>query len=475
MNYKTLINGAFVDAKEKLPVYNPSNNQIIAYVPNIHDENEINTIFENAHIAYLKFKDTPIKYRCDLLLKLADKLDEHKQELAQIISTEIAKGLKDSLIEVERSADYLRETVFEYQKLMQKPIIFDETVHHVKNKVATYYRIPVGVVLAICPFNYPINLLISKLAPALVSGNSLVYKPSTQGSLIGIRISELVHEVGFPKGVVNCLTTEARITGDLLVTNKYVKAISFTGGPKVGNHIAEITSKISLVLELGGKDPALVLDDADFELAANEIVKGAYGFSGQRCTAIKRVFVSHKNHDLLVNLINKKVDALTVGLPQQNPIITPLINSNSLKYNLSLVEDAIKKGAIVHQKIVYNEKNNLLHPLVIDNVTKEMRVAWEEPFGPILPIITYNSIQEAIDLINQSQYGLQACIFTTNYVSIEQLALQIESGTININKSSSRGPDILPFFGVKDSGFGIQGIVDAILSMTTIKGIIINK
>ncbi|BAO73679.1 NADP-dependent glyceraldehyde-3-phosphate dehydrogenase [Ureaplasma parvum serovar 3] len=358
---------------------------------------------------------------------------------------------------------------------MQKPIIFDETVHHVKNKVATYYRIPVGVVLAICPFNYPINLLISKLAPALVSGNSLVYKPSTQGSLIGIRISELVHEVGFPKGVVNCLTTEARITGDLLVTNKYVKAISFTGGPKVGNHIAEITSKISLVLELGGKDPALVLDDADFELAANEIVKGAYGFSGQRCTAIKRVFVSHKNHDLLVNLINKKVDALTVGLPQQNPIITPLINSNSLKYNLSLVEDAIKKGAIVHQKIVYNEKNNLLHPLVIDNVTKEMRVAWEEPFGPILPIITYNSIQEAIDLINQSQYGLQACIFTTNYASIEQLALQIESGTININKSSSRGPDILPFFGVKDSGFGVQGIVDAILSMTTIKGIIINK
>ena len=116
-----------------------------------------------------------------------------------------------------------------------------------------------------------------------------------------------------------------------------------------------------------------------------------------------------------------------------------------------------------------------MHPLVIDNVTKEMRVAWEEPFGPILPIITYNSIQEAIDLINQSQYGLQACIFTTNYASIEQLALQIESGTININKSSSRGPDILPFFGVKDSGFGVQGIVDAILSMTTIKGIIINK
>ncbi|WP_016829024.1 NADP-dependent glyceraldehyde-3-phosphate dehydrogenase [Ureaplasma urealyticum] len=475
MNYKTLINGAFVDVKEKLAVYNPSNNQIIAYVPNIHDENEINTIFENAHKAYLKFKDTTIEYRCDLLLKLADKLDKHKQELAQIISSEIAKGLKDSLAEVERSVDYLRETVVEYQKLMQKPIVFDETIHHIKNKIATYYRIPVGVVLAICPFNYPINLLISKLAPALVSGNSLVYKPSTQGSLIGIRIGELVHEVGFPKGVVNCLTTEARVTGDILVTNKYVKAISFTGGPKVGNHIAEITSKISLVLELGGKDPALVLDDADLELAANEIVKGAYGFSGQRCTAIKRVFVSQKNHDQLVNLINKKVSALTIGLPEQSPVITPLISTNSLKYNLSLVDDAIKKGALVHQPIIFDEKSNLLHPLVIDNVTKDMYVAWEEPFGPILPIIVYQDIKEAISLINQSQYGLQACIFTTNYDHIETLALQIEAGTININKSSSRGPDILPFFGVKDSGFGIQGIVDAILSMTTIKGVIVNK
>lgn len=134
MNYKTLINGAFVDAKEKLPVYNPSNNQIIAYVPNIHNENEINTIFENAHIAYLKFKDTPIKYRCDLLLKLADKLDEHKQELAQIISTEIAKGLKDSLIEVERSADYLRETVFEYQKLMQNQLFLMKQFTMLKTK-----------------------------------------------------------------------------------------------------------------------------------------------------------------------------------------------------------------------------------------------------------------------------------------------------------------------------------------------------
>lgn len=472
---KTLINGQFINTKNSLEVYNPANNELLALVPNIDDEAQINDIFKQAHNAYLKYKDSSIEDRVALLEKFASLIESNKEELATIIMNEVAKGYKDSLVEVERSVEYMRATNVEYLKLIKNPTVFDQSIHGVKNKVATYYRLPVGVVLAISPFNYPINLLISKLAPALVAGNSVVYKPSTQGTMIGIKLAELAHQAGYAPGVINCLTTDARKYGDLLVTNQYVKALSFTGGPKVGNRMAQITSKISLVLELGGKDPALVLDDADLELAANEIVKGAFSYSGQRCTAIKRVFVSSKNHDQLLTLINQKVNQLTVGLPKDNPTIVPLINNNTVKYNIDLLEDAKNKGAVWCQELKVDHNHNLLYPMVVDQVNEQMRIAWEEPFGPILPIIVYNHLDQALELINRSEYGLQASVFTSNLDNIEQLALQIESGTININRSSSRGPDILPFFGVKDSGFGIQGIVDAILSMTTIKGVVINK
>lgn len=472
---KTLINGQFINTKNSLEVYNPANNELLALVPNIDDQQQIENIFKEAHKAYLLFRNSTVDKRVDLLQKFANLIEINKEQLATIIMNEVAKSYKDSLVEVERSVEYIRATGIEYEKIMQAPIVFDQSMHGVKNKVASYYRLPVGVVVAISPFNYPINLLVSKLAPALVSGNSVVYKPSTQGALIGIKLAELAHQAGYPAGVINCLTTDASKYGDLLVTNKYVKALSFTGGPKVGNRIAEITSKISLVLELGGKDPALVLDDADLELAANEIVKGAFSYSGQRCTAIKRVFVSSKNHDQLLTLINQKVNQLSVGLPKNNPVIGPLINNKSIKYNIELLEDAKAKGGVWCQELKVEHKNNLLYPMVVDQVNEQMRIAWEEPFGPILPIIIYENLDQALALINRSEYGLQASVFTSDLNNIEQLALQIESGTININRSSSRGPDILPFFGVKDSGFGIQGIVDAILSMTTIKGVVINK
>lgn len=475
--YKTLINGKWVDAKEHLAIIDPTNNSQIALVPNINDKEVIEEVFYNANQAYLKYSKTTVEYRVNLLSKFADLLEQQQNEVADILSLEIAKNKKESLVEVARSVEYVRQTIVEYLKLIKEPQVFDEKIHNVKGKTAKYFRLPLGVVLAISPFNYPINLLVSKLAPALIAGNSVVFKPSTQGALIGIKVAQLLEQAGYEPGVVNCLTTEARVTGDWLVTNQYVKAISFTGGPKVGNNIAKITSKISLVLELGGKDPALVLDDADLDLTANEIIKGAFSYSGQRCTAIKRVLVSKNKKDELIAKLKPLVAKLTIGHPNDNPNITSLISNASLKYNVNLVQEALDMNAKLESEFKYEEDKNLLYPVLLSNVTKDMRVAWEEPFAPVLPIIEYDSIDEALQLINQSQYGLQASIFTssTDDELIKNLALQVESGTININRSSSRGPDILPFFGVKDSGYGVQGIVDAIISMTTIKGVVFNK
>ncbi|WP_031489229.1 aldehyde dehydrogenase family protein [Ureaplasma canigenitalium] len=472
---KTLINGEWIKTDETIEVINPSNNQVLALIPNISGKQAFDYIYESAHKAYLIYKDTTVDYRIDLLNKFKDKLKEHREKLAEILVREIAKSHKDSLSEIDRSVEYIEQTINEYQEMVSNPLTYDEKKLGIKGKKAVYYRIPVGVVCCISPFNYPLNLLISKLAPALVAGNSVVFKPATQGSIVALEVARFLHDVGYPAGVVNCVTTDVRKNSDYLITNKHIKALSFTGGPKVGNMIASKTSKINLVLELGGKDAALVMEDADLEKATDEIVKGAFSYSGQRCTAIKRVFVDKKIHHEFALMMAEKVKKLTVGLPLDNPDIGPVISRKSMDYNIELLQDAFNQNASFLTTLRTDFDHNILSPVLLDNVTQYMRVAWEEPFGPILPILEYPHLDYAINLINQSEYGLQASIFTKNVKKAKEIAMKLEVGTVNINKSSSRGPDILPFFGVKDSGFGVQGIRDALLSMTNLHGIITNK
>ena len=473
MDFSILVDGQLLNSEHKIKVENPTTLTTAGTVPNFEPKSLVKLAMEAANTAFIDWRWTSIEERARLLTKFKDLILEHKEELADILVAEIAKSKKESLTEVVRTAEYIEETIKEYKKMMDNPLTIDESVHGIKGKVGKFIREPLGVVLAISPFNYPINLLLSKLAPALIAGNTVVYKPASQGTLIGARVSELFYEAGFPKGVVNCVVGSGREIGDLLVENEHVAMISFTGSANVGNHIAKKVSKIPLVLELGGKDPAIVLDDADLELAASEIVKGGLSYNGQRCTAIKRVFVSEKNHDELVRLIVEKTKKLVVGKPEDNANITPLVSVKAANYVMSLVDDALKQGAT--SLLELKREENLLWPMVIDNVTLEMDLAWAEPFGPVLPIIKYDDLDICIENSNKSEYGLQASVFTQDMKKAEEIALKIEAGSVNINRSSSRGPDIFPFSGVKNSGFGTQGIVDAIVSMTRVKGIVYNK
>lgn len=472
MDLKILVNGKLITSNNKLAINNPTTLSVAGYVPEFEPKQIVDEAMNGASTAFNSWKNTNYEQRKILLLKFKDLLIKNKDELAEILTCEIAKNKKESLVEIERSAEYIIDTINIYEEMQKNPLTIDEKIHGVKNKIGKFIYEPLGVVLAISPFNYPVNLLISKLAPALIAGNTVVYKPATQGSLVGAKISELFYEANFPKGVVNCVIGNGKEIGDLLVTNHNVAMISFTGSANVGNHIAKLVHKIPLVLEMGGKDPAIVLDDCDLELTANEIVKGALSYNGQRCTAIKRVFVSKNIHSQLVELITNKVNKLTVGVPSDNTNITPVISQRSADYIMELVNDAISLGAI--SKTDIKKENNLIHPIVLDNVSEKMRIAWEEPFGPVLPIIEYENIEQCVKLCNESEYGLQASIFTKNIPLAEEIALQLECGTVNINRSSSRGPDIFPFLGVKNSGFGVQGLKDAIISMTKIKGIIYN-
>lgn len=472
-HFKILVNGQMLDSERKLEVNNPTTNAIAGTLPLIEPKKLIDEAFLAAHNAFEDWKFSSYEKRKAYLLKFTELFLEHAEDIANLMVLEIAKNFNDAKTEVLRTVEYIHETIKVYEEEMLKPEVIGEDKHHIKGKIGKFYHEPLGVVLAVAPFNYPVNLLLSKLAPALLIGNTIVYKTATQGSLSGAYISQLFYEAKFPAGVVNCVVGNGKELGDLLFTNPYIDMIAFTGGTKTGKQIEKLNPGKPLLLELGGKDPALILEDADLELTVKEIIKGGLSFNGQRCTAIKRIFVPSSLHDELVKGLDAAISKLSIGDPGANCFITPLISKKSVDYVVELVEDAKKQGAHLMQPI--KVEKNLMYPVVVDNVNKDMRIAWEEPFGPVLPIIKYDNLKDAIKLINDSEYGLQASIFSKDEEKAAEIARHIDAGSININRSSSRGPDIFPFSGVKNSGLGTQGIKHALYAMSRIKGIVFNE
>ncbi|QVJ95108.1 NADP-dependent glyceraldehyde-3-phosphate dehydrogenase [Mycoplasma mycoides] len=468
--FKALLDGKLFDNNRILEIINPVDFSVAGQVVSLTKQ-DINDAFLAAKSSQKAWENTDLEKRISILDKWKQLIDQNKEELAQIIMSETAKPYKDCLTEVIRSVEYIDQTFYEVRNL--KTLIIDGTKYGAKNKIGTFMRVAKGVGVAISPFNYPINLAVSKIFPCLVTGNTIVFKPATQGSLIGAKLGELAYQANLPKGIFNVVTGRGREIGDDIITNKLADFISFTGSVEVGKRLLEISSTKDVVLELGGKDPAIVLDDLDLEKYAKEIISGAFSYSGQRCTAIKRVITTDKIADQLVPLLKEKINKLTVGLPKDNCDITPLIDQKTADFVYGLIDDAKNKGA----KIIIGDKQekNLIYPTLVDHVTSDMRLAWEEPFGPVLPIIRTNNVDKMIELANKSNFGLQASVYTKNLDQALTVAQKLEVGTVNINGKSQRGPDVFPFLGVKDSGFGVQGIVDTLLFSTRYKGIVINN
>lgn len=341
-----------------------------------------------------------------------------------------------------------------------------------RNKMSYVSRVPLGTVLAISPFNYPVNLSMSKIAPALIGGNAVVLKPATQGAISALHVVEIMRKAGIPDGVLNTITGRGSEIGDYVVTHKGINFINFTGSTEVGQHISKISGMVPLLLELGGKDAAIVLEDADLDFAAKNIVSGAYSYSGQRCTAVKRILVQESVADKLVGKIKPLVEKLTIGNPMDEVVITPLIDNKATDFVQGLVDDALHKGA----KLITGNvrKNNLFYPTLLDNVNVDMKIAWEEPFGPVLPIIRVKDINQAIEIANQSEYGLQSSVFTSDIDKAFYIADKLEVGTVQINNKTERGPDHFPFLGVKASGMGTQGVKYSIEAMTRPKAVVVN-
>lgn len=433
---------------------------------------EINQAATTSQEAQQAWAQSSLDERAQFLYNWADELDEQKEAIADMVTKEVGKGTSAALKEVKRTIDFIKYTAEEGKRVHGDLINGGSYNDSSANKLAMVHRDPVGVVLAISPFNYPINLSAAKIAPALMAGNSVLFKPATQGALSGTLMIDALNRAGLPKGIVNLITGKGSEIGDHIVTHPLVRFINFTGGSATGQSISQKTSMIPVILELGGKDPAIVLDDADLDKAAKDIVGGAFSYSGQRCTAIKRVLVKDEVADKLVEKIQHEVKQLKVGAAEDDATVTPLIDSGAVDYVQTLIDDALDNGA---KLVTGNQREgNLLQPTLLDNVTTDMKVAWEEPFGPVLPIIRVDSEDTAIQVSNRSEYGLQASVFTKDVEKALHLSGQLEAGSVQINGKTERGPDHFPFLGVKSSGLGVQGIHHSILSMTREKVTVLN-
>lgn len=471
--YKNYVNGEWKSSQTEIKIYTPATGDLLGSVPAM-TQAEVDQVYAAAKEAQPAWRALSYLERAAILHRVADILERDAEKIGTVLSKEVAKGHKAAVSEVVRTAEIINYAAEEGLRLEGEVLEGGSFETASKKKIAVVRREPVGLVLAISPFNYPVNLAASKIAPALIAGNVVAFKPPTQGSISGILLAqafaEALEEAGAPNGVFNTITGRGSVIGDYIVEHPAVNFINFTGSTPIGEGIGKLAGMRPIMLELGGKDSAIVLEDADLKKAAKDIVGGALSYSGQRCTAVKRVLVLDSVADELTALIQAEVSGLSVGMPEDDAFITPVIDTASADFIEGLVKDAVDKGA--KEVNAYKRENNLIWPTVLADVTTDMRVAWEEPFGPVLPIIRVASVEEAIKISNESEYGLQAAVFTNDFPLAFNIAEQLEVGTVHINNKTQRGTDNFPFLGAKKSGAGVQGVKYSIEAMTTVKSVV---
>ena len=342
-----------------------------------------------------------------------------------------------------------------------------------ENVVGFTMRLPLGVVAAITPFNYPLNLAIHKVAPAIAAKNSVILKPSMKAPLAALKLAEIM-DFYLPDGALNTVTGHGRIIGDEIVTSSIVNKISFTGSVEVGKHISKQAGMKKLTLELGGNDPLIVLEDADIEKAVEAAVKGSYLNAGQVCIGVKRIILDNKIADEFTQKFVKYTQKLITGDPMDPKTdVGPLINETAAIDVENNVNIAINDGADL--LCGGKRKKAFYTPTILDHVDSKMKIVQYETFGPVSPIIRINGLDEAIKVANDTKYGLQAGIFTNNINNAMKAIKEIEAGGVIVNKQSTYRMDNMPFGGCKMSGLGKEGIKYAMDDMTKTKMVVINQ
>ncbi|MFZ4063527.1 MAG: aldehyde dehydrogenase family protein [Candidatus Nanopelagicaceae bacterium] len=419
------------------------------------------------------WRHTPAHIRSAILLKAAALADERSEEIAQIISGENGKSLIEARGEASRSGEIIRLAAFEGSQLYGSTLPLDANKGTGLEKLGFTMRQPVGVVVAISPFNYPALLVLHKIAPALAVGNSVVLKPARTTPLTAIALAKCFTDAGLPEGVLQVLHGPGSELGDALVKDSRVRKISFTGSTATGTHISSVAGVKKLSLELGSSCPVVVLDDADIEYAADAIALGGYINAGQVCISVQRVIVDEKIMANFLDALKPKVEAIKVGNPKSDETkVGTLINESEAIRVENSIKQAVSDGATLLTGGARDK--TIIKPAIVCGVDPKSAFAQDELFGPAIAVSSANGIKEAIGLANSTIYGLGAGVFTKNVDLAIQSAREIDAGIIHINWTPLWRADLMPYGGLKSSGVGKEGVRSTVNEMTEEKTIILH-
>lgn len=462
-----LIDGRWVQSENYFEVRNPYTNQVIAEVAEASSEDVENAVIS----ARRSLKHCPPAHiRSSILEKASQLIEKNREEFARTITMENGKPISNARKEVERTILTFKFAAEEAKRIYGEVIPMD-AAHNAENHFGFYIREPVGVVAAITPFNFPLNIVAHKVAPAIAAGNAVVLKPASAAPLSSLKLGRILLEAGLPSGVLNIITGSAKV-GEALVSSD-IDMVSFTGSNAVGRRIQQLAGMVKLTLELGSNSATIIDESADLDKAVPRCVAGGFSYSGQVCISVQRIYVHDSILDNFLDMFISHVKKLKIGDPcSEDTDIGPMINEEAAKRVEAWIKEAEKQGAKL--LIGGRRQGNMLEPTVITEVKQDMKVMCLEVFAPIVCVTGFKRFEDAVDMVNNSIYGLQAGVYTQNIANAFKAIKCLKVGGVIINDIPTFRADHMPYGGVKESGLGREGVRFAIHEMTDIKMISFN-
>ncbi len=463
--YKMYLAGEWRDSDKSIDVVNPYDKLTYGSVAAASPEDYTEAIAK-ADEVFHSFRSSPSYKRYEALQHISSEIERRKDELAETITCEMGKSIHDSLGEVARAVSVFAISAEESRR-MQGDIVSLDWQAGAENRWGLIRRFPMGVVGGISPFNFPLNLIAHKIGPALASGNTIVLKPASKTPIVALKLAEIIDQTDIPKGAVSILPGSSKDVTPLL-TDPRVRVITFTGSPDVGWKIKENSGKKRVVLELGGNAGVIVADDSDLDYVVDRLVLGGFSTCGQSCISVQRIYVHEAIYDMLIAMFADKVKLLTIGDPLDKSVkIGPVVEESDAERIEHWIKEAVDDGANV--LIGGDREGGFVHPTIMTDVKPEMKVCAQEVFAPLVTVFKYRDFKDAVAEINNSKFGLQAGVFTNRMNDIWYAFEHIDTGGVVINDVATFRADHQPYGGMKDSGFGREGIKYSIDDYTDIK------
>ena len=463
---KMLIAGRWLDKEERIEVRNPFDGSVIDTVP-AADSSDVEQALESAVRGFEEMRRLSARERSEILGRAAELLEQRAEEFALTIAKEVGKTLREAQTEVNRATQTIRIASEEAKRISGETVPFDATAG-AEAKIGFYMRVPVGVVLAITPFNVPLNLACHKVAPAIAAGNSVILKPATATPLADLMLGQVFLDAGLPPEAMNIVTGRGASLGEPLISDPRVRMVTFTGSPEVGESITKMAGLKKTAMELGSNSCAIVMDDADIANAAARIRQGGYAVAGQVCISVQRVIVHDSVYDEFLEEFVPLVAKIRTGDQlDASTDMGPMISEDAAERVEAWIDEAVSAGASTLLPV--RREGAVVKPTVLTDVSCDMKVWTEEVFGPLVAVVKCRDFDHAIELANTSKYGLQAGIFTKNLNYALRAAREIEVGGVMVNEVPTFRIDAMPYGGVRLSGFGREGPKFAIEEMTELR------